>query len=249
MLVVLVMTRAFRQYPICRCPFDQSGLGSSHATTWARATLQLGIYELQYVLQYMVINEIFANKQLILVFLFLFSVALAQNTTGITTATTMAAAGGNGPLAPHMRPCAPRRCFELLDDNPPSKQMYFLGGLRVCMALKALLCSGNDESPQHQSVLRAIHTLNSPKNYNCVLGGLSPIHSTHWRRAQGLMWGTRGTFCRRRLWLAMAVLVDVGHWRLTSDQPTGGIVKIVYGSIFLFLRRSHTFLTSDLAAK
>ncbi len=33
------------------------------------------------------------------------------------------------------------------------------------MALKALLCSGDDESPQHRSVLRAIHTLNSPKNY------------------------------------------------------------------------------------
>jgi hypothetical protein len=89
--------------------------------------LQLAMYELQYVLQYIVINENFANKQLNLVFLFLFSVALAQNTTGVTTATTMAAAGRNGPLAPHMRHCAWRRCFELLDDNPPSKQMYFGG--------------------------------------------------------------------------------------------------------------------------
>ncbi len=70
------------------------------------------MYELQYVLQYIVINKLFSNHQLILVFLFLFSVALAQNTTGVTTATTMAAAGGNGPLAPHMRPCAPRRRFE-----------------------------------------------------------------------------------------------------------------------------------------
>ncbi len=33
------------------------------------------------------------------------------------------------------------------------------------MALKALLCSSDDESPQYRSVLRAIHTLNSPKNY------------------------------------------------------------------------------------
>jgi hypothetical protein len=53
-------------------------------------------------------NKLFGNKQLILVFLFLFSVALAQNTTGVTTATTMAAAVGNGPLALHMRPGAPR---------------------------------------------------------------------------------------------------------------------------------------------
>ncbi len=46
----------------------------------------LAIYELQYVLQHIVINDFFSNHQLILVFLFLFSVALAQNTTGITTA-------------------------------------------------------------------------------------------------------------------------------------------------------------------
>jgi hypothetical protein len=47
----------------------------------------------------------------------------------------------------------------------------------------------------------------------------------------------------------MVVMVDVGRWRRTSDQPTVGIVKIVYGSFFLFLRASHTILTSDPAAK
>ncbi len=62
------------------------------------------------------------------------------------------------------------------------------------MALKALLCSGNDESLQHRSVLRAINTLNSPKKYICLLGGLLPIHSTCRRGAQGLMWGARGPF-------------------------------------------------------
>jgi hypothetical protein len=72
--------------------------------------------------------------------------------------------------------------------------MYFLGGLRVFMALKVLLYSGNDESPQHWSVLRAINTLNSPKSYIRLLGGLLPIHSTCRRGAQGLMWGTRGPF-------------------------------------------------------
>ena len=45
-----------------------------------------------------------------------------------TTITTMAAAGGNGPLAPHMRPFVPRRCVKLIEDNPPSKQMHFLLG-------------------------------------------------------------------------------------------------------------------------
>jgi hypothetical protein len=72
------------------------------------------------------------------------------------------------------------------------------------MALKALLCSGNDEMPQHRSVLRAIHTLNSPKNYIRLLGGLLLIHTLHWRGAQGLMWGTRGPF------LLVAVMVGYG---------------------------------------
>jgi hypothetical protein len=188
------MTRAFRQYPICWGQLDQSGLGSRHDTTQARATLQLAVRELQYVLQHMVINKNIVSKKLVLVFSLHFSVALAQNTTGITTATTMAAAGGNGPLVPHMRPCAPRRSFKWMGDNSPSLQMYFGGRLRVFMALKALLCSGDDALPQHRSVLRAIHTLNSCKNYIHLLGGLLPIHSTHLHGAQGLMWGTREPF-------------------------------------------------------
>jgi hypothetical protein len=32
----------------------------------------------------------------------------------------------------------------------------------------------------------------------------------------------------------MVVLVDVGHWKLTSHRPTVEIVKIVYGSIFFY---------------
>jgi hypothetical protein len=100
--------------------------------------LLLAIYELQYVLQYIVINKLFVIHQLSLVFLFLFSVASAQNTTGVTTATTMATASGNGPLAPYMRPSALRQRFEGMGDNPPSLRMYSLGGLRVFMALKVL---------------------------------------------------------------------------------------------------------------
>ncbi len=106
----------------------------------------------------------------------------------------MAAAGRNGPLVPHMRPCAPRQRVEWMGDNPPSLRMYSFGGLREFMALKALLCSGNDELPQHRSVLRAINTLNSLKNYIRLLGGLLPIRSTRRRGTQGLMWGTRGPF-------------------------------------------------------
>jgi hypothetical protein len=62
------------------------------------------------------------------------------------------------------------------------------------MDLKVLLCSGDDEPPQHRSVFGAINALNSPKSYICLLGGLSPIHSMYWRGAKGLVWGARGPF-------------------------------------------------------
>jgi hypothetical protein len=62
------------------------------------------------------------------------------------------------------------------------------------MALNALLCSGDCTLPQHWSDLRAIHTLNIPKNYICLLGGISPIKWLHRIKAQGLMWGARGVF-------------------------------------------------------
>jgi hypothetical protein len=58
-----------------------------------------------------------------------------------------------------------------------------------------------------------------------------------------------GHICQWRPWSAMVVWVNFGHWRLPSDQPTVGIVKIVYRSIFSFHCRSHTFLTSDPKAK
>jgi hypothetical protein len=45
-----------------------------------------------------------------------------------------------------------------------------------------------------RSALRAINTLNPPKNYIRKLGGFWPIHSTRRRGAQYLMWGARGPF-------------------------------------------------------
>jgi hypothetical protein len=112
----------------------------------------------------------------------------------------------------------------------------------VFKALKVLLCSGDDASPQHWSVLRAMHTLNSRKNYIRLLGRLSPIHSMSLRGAQGLMWGTRGAFPLGAA-MIMVVLVDAGRWRLTSDQPTVAIVpkEVRYQE----LRARHRSMTVD----
>jgi hypothetical protein len=87
------------------------GWGWPRYTTWA-PSLQLALRELQYVLQCIVIRKNIDYKQLVLVCFLEFLVALLQNTTRVTTATTMATAGGNGPLVPHMRPCAPRQRFK-----------------------------------------------------------------------------------------------------------------------------------------
>ncbi len=50
-----------------------------------------------------------------------------------TNITTMAAAGGNCPLAPHMRPFVPCRCVGLIEEDSPSKPIRFLLGLRGSM--------------------------------------------------------------------------------------------------------------------
>ncbi len=84
---------------------------------------------------------------------------------------------------PHIPPHEALRSAPMhqMNGQQPSKLAdYFGGELRVCMALKALLCSGDDALPQHWSVSRAIHTLISPQNYIRLLGRLSPIHLTYW---------------------------------------------------------------------
>ncbi len=61
---------------------------------------------------------------------------------------------------------------------------YNFGGSRVCMALKVLLCSGNDALSQLWSVLRAIHTLNIPKIISTCLVGCQHLLDTSERSAR-----------------------------------------------------------------
>ncbi len=163
---------------------------------------------------------------------FSISIAIAQNTTGVTTATTMAAAGKNGSLAPHIRPWAPRRRIKWMGDNPPSLRMYFGGGMRVYMALKALLCSGDDELPQHWSVWGPYTPATAPKILSICSGGCRPSIRSIGLECKASCGALEGHFHWRRPWSAMVVLVVVGLWRLTSVLPTVGIVKIVYRNIF-----------------
>ena len=78
------------------------------------------------------------------------------------------------------------------------------------MAFKVLLCSGDDASLQHWSVLRAIPP-QPPQNYICLLRGLLLTEPRGRRRAQGLMRGTRGPFLPA---LAIVMMVVGGSWLL-----------------------------------
>ncbi len=116
----------------------------------------------------------------------------------------------------------------------------FFGGVEGVYGPQS--ASGDDALPQNRSVLRAMHTPTAPKSISACSGCASA--------EQKVLYGVLGGHFRwQRLWSAMVVMVDVGHWRRTSDRSTVGIVEIVYGSFFLFLRRSHAILTSNPAAK
>jgi hypothetical protein len=79
------------------------------------------------------------------------------------------------------------------------------------MALKALLCSGN---AQLLECFEGHKHPRHPQNYTCLLGGMSPIHSMHWRGAQALMWGARGPF------LPVAAMVGWYGARLSASKVT-----------------------------
>ena len=111
---------------------------------------------------------------------------------------------------PHMRYCAQRRHVEWMGDDPPSLRMYFFGGLRVFMALKALLCSGDDASPQNRSVLRAMHTPTAPKIISACSGGYRPSIQRVGAERKVSCGGLGVHFRRRRPWSAMVVMVVGG---------------------------------------
>jgi hypothetical protein len=97
--------------------------------------------------------------------------------THTTTITTMANAGRNGPLTAPNEASSPTTRRRTDGRQPPEQAVInlILGGVRGCMAIKALLCSGDDASPQHRSVSRAIHPLNLQKVVCTCSGGCPPI--------------------------------------------------------------------------
>ncbi len=100
--------------------------------------------------------------------------------------------------------------------QPPKQAVIIFGGVRGCMAIKALHFSGNDTSPQHWSVLRAIYPLTPPKIITTCLGGVPPSSDDGGAGRKASCGAQGGHFCRRRPWSVVVEMVIVGHWLVTS---------------------------------
>jgi hypothetical protein len=74
--------------------------------------------------------------------------------------------------------------------------------------------------------------LTAPKSI-LIAQGVVAYPYVAWRGAQGFMWGTRGPFLPAAVMVSYGCVGYVGLWRLTSNWPNVGIVKIVYGSVYL----------------
>ncbi len=101
--------------------------------------------------------------------------------------------------------------------QPPEQACIFFGGVRGCMALKSLLCSGDDASPQHQSVLKAIHPLNLQKIICTCLEGLPPSSNDSSMGRKASCGAQGGHFRRRQPWSVVVEMVVVGRWRLVTS--------------------------------
>ncbi len=78
------------------------------------------------------------------------------------------------------------------------------------MALNALLCFGDDASPQHRrGVLRAVHPLNPLRIISPCSGDRRPSIGDDGAGRKALCAAQGGDFCRRRLWSAIVVMVIV----------------------------------------
>jgi hypothetical protein len=106
----------------------RNNLGSGHATisdAWITICFTIYSYRQNHWLQT-------TNFSVFIAF-FSISVALSQNTTGITTATTWPPPAEWPPSTPHEALCSKLMLRMDGRQKPPSLRMYFWGGLRVCI--------------------------------------------------------------------------------------------------------------------
>ena len=97
------------------------------------------------------------------------------------------------------------------------------------MSLKVLLCSSDDASLRHQSILRAIHPLNPYKIKSACLGVCHPLSGDDGTGRKTLCAAPGGHLHRHWLWSAIVMMSSLA-----------GDVRL-----YLFLCRLSIFLTAD----
>ena len=101
--------------------------------------------------------------------------------------------------------------------QPTERAVIILGRVRGCIVIKVLICSSDDASPQHWSVLRVIHPLNLTKIMCTCLGGLPPLSNDDGVGCKASCGVREGHFCRRWSWSVVVEMVVVGRWRLVTS--------------------------------
>ncbi len=101
------------------------GLRPRYKSGWGHATISITQITIYFTMHSYKLYYCFQTTNVSVLIAFFSSLSTKHNWHH--NHQTMAAAGGNGPLAPHMRPCTMWRCLEWMGNNPPSLRMYFWG--------------------------------------------------------------------------------------------------------------------------
>jgi hypothetical protein len=149
------------------------------------------------------------------------SVRLPDLQRKTTNTSTMAAAAGNGPLAPHMLSKFPLRRVGSIGDDSPSKQICFSPAMIQSKSYKMLRWCGNDDmnlaSPSE--CFGDLYRLIAGETHNCFTGTSYPIDPTQRSGISDNICSARGPFPAAPA-MVMSVLLVVGRWSsvLTSTQ-------------------------------
>ncbi len=155
-----------------------------------------------------------------------------QHTTDITTATTWPVPAEMAPSTPH-EALRSMLTHQMDGWHPPEQASIIFGGVEgVYCPQRAPLFRQWCIATTSEYLWGHTHPLHPPKLYPLAPGYCNPSIWCIGVEHKASCGALEGYFCWCRPWSAMVVLVVVSHWRLTSDQPTVGIVKTVNGSNF-----------------
>ena len=141
-------------------------------------------------------------------------VCLRDRRRKTTNTSTMAAAAGNGPLAPHELSKIPLHCIGLIGDDAPSKRIWFLPLVMNRSKAHKMLrwCSDDDMNLASPSdCFGNLYRLVAGKMHIRLIGPSYPIDPAQRSKIYDNICGARGPFPVVPA-MVMLVLLVVGRW-------------------------------------